>query len=130
MAEENGSTDGPGAGQDSAGSVALDQPAGDVAVVRVSGALDLALAPKLQQTLEHAARSVPRLLVVNLSEVDFLASIGMALLLQAHRERDAGTTVRVVVDNPVVLRPLQLTRLVDELEIVPTEAAALAGGRP
>jgi anti-sigma B factor antagonist len=109
------------------GAVVVDPPAGGVLVLRVAGALDLVLAPKLQRAAEHAARSAPRLTVVDLSEVTFLASIGMAVLLRMHRERPPGTTVRLVADSSVVLRPLQLTRLADELEIVPTTSAALAG---
>jgi anti-sigma B factor antagonist len=118
------------AAEDVTSDVELHRLTDDVLLVHVAGALDLALAPQLQRTVEHAARSRPRLLVVDLTEVEFLASIGMAVLLRAHRQRPAGTTVRVVVADPVVLRPLQLTRLVDELDIVPTTAAALSGSRP
>jgi anti-sigma B factor antagonist len=112
------------------GSVVLDRLAEGVLVVRVVGALDLLLAPKLQRAAEHAARSDPRLTVVDLSECTFLASIGMAVLLRMHRERPQGTTVRLVADSAVVLRPLQLTRLADELDIVPTMSAAVGAFGP
>ena len=109
------------------GSVELDQVVEGVLVVRIVGALDLVLAPKLQRAVEHAARSATRLMVVDLSRVTFLASIGMAVLLRMHRERSPGTAVRLVADTAVVLRPLQLTRLADELDIVPSTSAAVAG---
>ncbi|HEY3708350.1 MAG TPA: STAS domain-containing protein [Amycolatopsis sp.] len=98
---------------------------GDVTVLRVSGALDLALAPKLQRLVDRAARSGPRLLVIDLSAVDFLASAGMAVLVRAHRH--APSAVRVVASGRLTLRPLEMTRLTDELAVFPTLAAALAG---
>ncbi|WP_233158110.1 STAS domain-containing protein [Actinokineospora bangkokensis] len=95
--------------------------AGDPAVIRVSGALDLVLAPELERLV---ARTPGERLVVDLTDVDFLASAGMSALVRAHRERQA---LRVVATGRVVLRPLEITRLVDELDVYPTVAEAVAG---
>lgn len=99
----------------------------DAAILRVTGALDLALAPKLQQVVERAARLQPALMVIDLTGVDFLASAGMSVLLRAHRTRPENTQVRLVAESRIILRPLQVTRLTDELEVHPTMSAALAG---
>ena len=107
----------------SAGSVELVTGDGP-AVLRVTGALDLALAPKLQQLVDRAVRQGDGVLVVDLTGVDFLASAGMSVLVRAHREQAA---VRVVAEGRVVLRPLEITRLTDELDIYPTLAEAVAG---
>jgi anti-anti-sigma factor len=107
-----------------AGAVVLSED-GDATVLRVSGALDLALAPKLQQLVDRAARPGRRLLVIDLSAVDFLASAGMAVLVRAHRHT-APSTMRVVASGRLTLRPLEMTRLTDELAVFPTLAAALA----
>lgn len=110
----------------STGTVALEHQDEGV-VVRVTGALDLALAPKVQQFVDRAARLHPELLVLDLTGVDFLASAGMAVLVKANRAQVAPTKVRVVAAERVVLRPLEMTRLTDELAIYPTLAEAFAG---
>ena len=109
----------------SAGSVALENRNG-VAVLRVDGALDLALAPKLRQLAERAARLRPSMLVIDLTGVTFLASAGMAELVRAHRGPAASAPLRVVAAGRITLRPLELTRLVDEFAIYPSLSEALA----
>jgi anti-sigma B factor antagonist len=109
------------------GSVALDQvPEG--AVLTVAGALDLSLAAKLRRTVERATRLRPALLVIDLTAVTFLASVGMAELVRAHRQLSGDVAVRIVAAGRLVLRPLELTRLTDELAIHATLADALAVG--
>jgi len=108
-----------------AGSVALEQVPEGV-VLAVAGALDLALAPALRRTVERAGRLRPALLVIDLTAVTFLASSGMAELVRANRHMTGDVPVRVVAQGRLVLRPLELTRLTDELAIYPTLADALA----
>ncbi|MGV9363662.1 STAS domain-containing protein [Amycolatopsis sp. NPDC003731] len=108
-----------------AGSVVLEHRDG-VAVLRVDGALDLALAPKLRQLAERAARLQPSLLVIDLTDVTFLASAGMAELVRAHRGPAASAPLRVVATGRITLRPLELTRLIDEFAIYPSLSEALA----
>ncbi len=60
-----------------------------VAVVAVSGELDIATAPQLDDTLNRlAARE--RSIVVDLAEVSFLESTGLAVLLRASRKATSG----------------------------------------
>ena len=123
MDDDTGQGDDVGKVSSAAGSVELITTDGPT-VLRVTGALDLALAPKLQQLVERAVRHGDRVLVVDLTGVDFLASAGMSVLVRTHREQPG---MRVVAEGRVVLRPLQITRLTDELDIYPTLAAAVAG---
>lgn len=116
-----------GAATSSAGSVTLENR-DDAAVLRVDGALDLALAPKLRQLAERAARLEPAVLVIDLTGVTFLASAGMAELVRAHRARTVPAPLRVVATGRITLRPLELTRLTDELAIFPSLSEALAVG--
>jgi anti-sigma B factor antagonist len=118
-------TDETGASLGSAGSVSLEQRGG-AAVLRVSGALDLALAPKLRQFTDRAARLSPALVVIDLTDVTFLASAGMAELVRAHRGDSGSAPLRVVATGRIVLRPLELTRLADELAIYPSLPDALS----
>lgn len=121
MAEPDALEDSPR----SAGSVALEHQ-DSAAVLRVDGALDLALAPKLRQLAERAARLAPAVLVIDLTGVTFLASAGTAELVRAHRGRTSPTPLRVVATGRITLRPLELTRLVDELAIYPSLPEALS----
>jgi anti-anti-sigma factor len=125
MAETDMAGNSPGDAAGSAGTVALEDHDG-TAVLRVDGALDLALAPKLRQLAERAARLRPAVLVIDLTDVTFLASAGMAELVRAHRGRTVSAPLRVVAGSRITLRPLELTRLTDELEIYPSLPAALA----
>jgi len=127
MAETDATGNTLGDAASSAGTVALDHHE-STAVLRVEGALDLALAPKLRQLAERAARLEPAVLVIDLTGVTFLASAGMAELVRAHRGRTVSAPLRVVATGRITLRPLELTRLTDELAIYPSLAEALAAG--
>lgn len=110
--------------------VVLEALAEGVVVLRVRGALDLALSPMLRQITERAARQRPRLALIDLTEVTFLASVGMAELLRAQGLlRDHDADMRVVAADRVVLRPLMLTRLIDEFDIYPALDEALTDRR-
>ncbi|MET8849176.1 STAS domain-containing protein [Amycolatopsis sp. NPDC004625] len=124
MSERDVTGDALGDATGSAGSVALESLDG-ATVLRVAGALDLALAPKLRRLAEHATRLGDRLLVIDLTGVTFLASAGMAELVRAHRGTTASAPLRVVASGRIALRPLELTRLVDELAIYPSLSEAL-----
>jgi anti-sigma B factor antagonist len=108
-----------------AGTVVLEQRDG-AAVLRVTGALDLALAPRFRQLFERALRLRPELVVADLTGVDFLASAGMAVLVQAHRQCPPPARLHLVAAGRLTIRPLEMTRLVDELTIFPSLSAALA----
>ncbi|NMO90305.1 STAS domain-containing protein [Actinomycetospora sp. TBRC 11914] len=112
-------------GGDGGSGVGLEQvPEGVVVTVR--GALDLALAPTLRRMVDRAVRLRPARLVIDLTTVTFLASAGMSELVLANRQLDG--VVRVVVASRLVMRPLELTRLTDELEIRASLADALVDG--
>lgn len=127
MADSDATGDSPGDAASSAGTVALEDRDG-TAVLRVEGALDLALAPKLRRLAERAARLDPPVLVIDLTGVTFLASAGMAELVRVHRGRTAAAPLRVVATGRITLRPLELTRLTDELALYPSLTEALAAG--
>jgi len=100
---------------------------GDAVLLAVSGEVDLLSAPVLAGEITAALAETPALLVIDLSEVSFLASIGMTVLLKARREAGATTEIRVVAaEHSVVERTLRLTGLHEALAVVATRADALA----
>ena len=101
---------------------------GGAVVLAVAGEVDLLTAPVLGDGVTTALADAPDLLVIDLSEVSFLASIGITVLLEARREAGAGTRVRVVApDGGVVNRTLQLTGLHEALAVAGTRDDALTG---
>ena len=61
---------------------------GDVAILTVSGELDLALCIKVAPELNAAVRSTARAVVIDLENVSMVDSSGIALLLSAFRRLD------------------------------------------
>ncbi|MEV3903867.1 STAS domain-containing protein [Mycobacterium sp. NPDC050551] len=78
-------------------------------VISVSGDLDMLTAPELSEAIEAALREVPAALIVDLSEVHFLAAAGMNLLLVTQCDMPPSVPFAVVADGPATRRPLALT---------------------
>jgi anti-sigma B factor antagonist len=56
---------------------------GDACVVRLGGELDLYNAPQVRQALAEAAAEAPTRIVVDLSEVEFIDSTALGVLIEA-----------------------------------------------
>jgi anti-sigma B factor antagonist len=97
-------------------------------VARVTGVLDAATNPRVQQALLRALRQAERELVLDLSGVTFFGSAGVTALvwLSQHPEAE-GKHVRVVATSRIVTGPLELTGLLSRLDVsgMPTRS-----GRP
>lgn len=100
----------------------------DVHVVTVVGEIDLSTAPQLDMATTAAineAVGVP--VVLDLTDVTFLSSNGIAVLLQTRQRcAESGIELRIVV--PVLgatRRSLTVTGLLDELANYSTLSAAL-----
>ncbi|WP_072803165.1 STAS domain-containing protein [Rhodococcoides yunnanense] len=99
---------------------------GTTAVVSARGEVDMLTVPRLGAGIEQALASTQTALIVDLSDVTFLASIGMAALVTAHRTAGETVTTLVVADGPHTRRPMQLVGLDSILTIYPDLATALA----
>jgi anti-sigma B factor antagonist len=100
---------------------------GDVQVVVVVGDVDALTAPQVVTAVENALAQQPRVVVVDLSGVDFLASAGLSALVQGHNKAGEGGRFRVVAAGPATRRVLELTGLTDQLAVFASRADALAG---
>lgn len=98
-----------------------------VAVVQVRGEVDAFTAPVLRAELADQPDPPPAMLVLDLSEVTFLAASGIRVLLE-NRERAAltGTELRLVHGTRAVGRVLDVLRLTQLFRSYSTLADALA----
>jgi anti-sigma B factor antagonist len=99
-----------------------------IRVVEVAGAVDLLTAPELAERLAVAlADGTPLIVVVDLRQVDFVATAGLSVLAQAdQRARIQHTTLRLVVATHAVHRALSVTGLDQTLAVYPVLGPTLA----
>jgi anti-sigma B factor antagonist len=108
--------------------VTVHRPDGGAEVLEVTGEVDLLSVEVLDDALVAAVAREPALLVIDLTGVSFLASVGMTVLLKAHRDAGSGTKLRVVAPGrSTVGRALELTGLTEALAVAGTRADALSG---
>jgi len=95
-------------------------------VVAVGGVVDLATSPQLEELLAELLEERANPLVVDLTEVTFLASVGLRILAETH-ERAGGTgKFAVVASGPATARPIQLTKLDEFLALYASADDALS----
>jgi anti-sigma B factor antagonist len=94
---------------------------GRATVIAVSGELDLASSPALQEELDRVASSDTELLIIDLRELDFMDSTGLSVLVRAHqRSEEQGRRLAMVRGPQQVSRLLSLTGVGDRLTLVDT----------
>lgn len=102
---------------------------GRTAVIAVSGVLDMLTSPQLESGISAALQKNPTAVVVDLTDVDFLASAGMGVLVSARDQTAGKTGFAVVASGPATSRPLKLVGLAEVVGLYPTldEARAAVG---
>ncbi len=96
-----------------------------VAVVSVGGEIDLSTAPAFEAAIAGALDDDPPVLVIELSEVSFMASVGLRILAATHEKVGESAQVAIVANNPATSRPMELTGLDKVLSLYPTLDDAL-----
>ena len=104
----------------------------EAVVVQAKGEVDSStagnLTAQLAAALQEAGSQASRLLIIDLQAVTYFGSAGLNAVLDCHRQGlDAGTSVRLVADNGLVVRPIEVTNLDSVLELYPTLFDALQG---
>jgi anti-anti-sigma factor len=100
-----------------------------VALIAISGELDIASAPELEQALDQIRPELTKLVIVDLRELEFMDSTGLSIIVRAHQrlsERDCELTL--IKGQPQVQRLLDLTGVADRLRVV-SEPGELLDGR-
>lgn len=102
-------------------SVVVQQPEHAVFVVHVAGELDMLTGPPLQDHLSELLATHPERLVVDLSQVSFMGSNGLSVLICTRQAAmQQGTTLRLTgTSHRAVAVPLEITGLNHLFEIVP-----------
>jgi anti-sigma B factor antagonist len=95
------------------------------AVVRIAGEIDLSTAPAFEKAITEALEHQPAVLAIELSEVTFMASVGLRVLAATNEKVGDATRIAVIANNPAASRPIQLTGLDNVVELFPTLDAAL-----
>jgi anti-sigma B factor antagonist len=82
--------------------------------------------PQLAKAIQDALADAAASLIVDLSEVELLASVGIGALVAA--QQDVGTVGRfaVVADGPATSRPIKLLGVDSIVALFPTFEEALA----
>jgi anti-sigma B factor antagonist len=96
-----------------------------IAVLKVGGDVDLATVPALEAAIDEALIPKPTGLVIDLSEVAFLASAGLQALVSTHTNVSQSAHFAVVANSASTSRPIELTGLDQIFELYPTLAEAL-----
>jgi anti-sigma B factor antagonist len=90
---------------------------GKATIIAVSGELDLASSPALQEELDRASDS--DMMIIDLRELDFMDSTGLSVLVRAHqRAEEQGRRLAMVKGPQQVQRLLSLTGVADRLTVV------------
>ena len=96
-----------------------------VTVVTVGGEIDLSTAPAFEAAITEALEGDPPVLLIELSAVEFMASVGLRILAATNEKVGESTRMGVVTDNPAASRPIQLTGLDSVVSLYPTLDKAL-----
>lgn len=126
MDEQRDATNSAATASASTNCVISEESAGSVAVVSASGVVDMLTAPQLEEGIRSALDKNPSAVIVDFTDVEFLASAGMGVLVAAHDQASPEVRFSVVADGPATSRPLKLVGIADIIQLYATRDEALA----
>jgi anti-sigma B factor antagonist len=92
---------------------------GGAPLLAVSGELDLASSPTLEQELQRVTVKSPTLIIIDLRDLEFMDSTGLSVLIRAHQQaQQSGYRLGIVNGSRQIRRLLSLTGVADRLTIV------------
>jgi anti-sigma B factor antagonist len=100
----------------------------DQRVLSVPGEVDVYSAPNLRERLQALISDDAATLIVDLSEIDFIDSTGLGVLVSGqNRAAEVGGALRLVCPQERVLKLFRITGLDEVFGIYPTLTDAVAG---
>lgn len=95
-------------------------------VIHVKGEIHVSTAQEFAQRLDEAISQDATAIVLDLTEVEFIDSTGLSVLLTGLRSVTLrGGRLALAISNPTVLRLFEITRLDTTFDIEPTLGDAL-----
>ena len=86
---------------------------GETLVFKLRGSLDLATAPTVRAALTDATEKGNQHLIVDLTQLEFLDSTGLGVLIGAHRRAaERGGSFRLITSDGQIARLLNITGLI------------------
>jgi anti-sigma B factor antagonist len=86
---------------------------GETLILKLRGSLDLATAPTIRAALGEATEKGNQRLIVDLTQLEFLDSTGLGVLIGAHRRAaERGGSFRLIVKDGPISRLLNITGLI------------------
>jgi anti-anti-sigma factor len=102
-----------------------------VAVIRLRGEINAFAAPALESAYSQACTTDPGTILLNFSEVDYINSTGIALIVGLlSQARRSNRRLIACSLNEHYQEIFSITRLVDFMNVYPDEASALASSGP
>lgn len=99
---------------------------GGIAVLAIKGEIDVATAPPLRDKLLALVNDGSERVIVDLSNVDFLDSTGLGVLVSVmKRLRTTGGDLRLICTKTHLLKVFEITGLTSVFEIFDTLDAAI-----
>lgn len=99
----------------------------DVAIIDLSGEINSFAEETLKSAYEEAERNHPSRVILNFSDVDYINSTGIALIVGVLAQaRKAGRRLLTYGLSDHYVEIFQITRLADFMDIYPDEVSALA----
>ncbi|HVB07055.1 MAG TPA: STAS domain-containing protein [Acidimicrobiales bacterium] len=96
-----------------------------VPVLALRGEIDLSSSPQLREALVRLQEEEPPVVVLDLSDVTFLDSTGLGILIGALKRREsAGGDLRLVITRPNLLKVFEITGLTTVFRLFPSRAEA------
>jgi anti-sigma B factor antagonist len=106
----------------------ISRPRPGTVLLAVRGEIDTLTAPAFTAATDELLAEPGEVLVMDLSDVRFLASSGLAVLISAaHRAEERGLRLRLVVTSRAVRRPLEITGTAELFELHPDPESACGG---
>lgn len=87
------------------------EPQGDARVVKLAGELDLYNAPQVRDALADACEDAPARVVVDLSEVEFIDSTALGVLIEARTQLDNRRAFLLAAPGLETRRALEISGL-------------------
>ena len=111
------------------GCVVSEEWFGRTVVLGASGVIDMLTSPQLEVSIATSLKKNPTAIIVDLTDVDFLASAGMGVLVAARDQAAPEVRFGVVASGPATSRPLKLVGLAEIVGLFSTldEARAALG---